>query len=203
MFRNIIFDAGRVLVTDVPLKKIAAELSRRFSVPAELLHSCLYPTEHWTRLTLGEISEDEYWEHFLKESRIDVDKDSLKNKVRAELRPIRKNVEIIPQLVGRYHLAILSNHAKEWSQFMTKQFDFFRYFDHVIFSCDVGLRKPDPRIYRLALSRLSSGPSESLFVDDKKRNTDGAEGIGMTTVMLEKASSLREELLEAGIKLQG
>lgn len=201
MIRNIIFDAGRVLVTDVPLKKIAHELSLKFPISPEELHSHLYPTEHWTRLTLGEISEDRYWESFLKASKIDLDKGYLKDKVRAELRPIPDNVKIIPRLAGKYRLAILSNHAREWAEYMQKEFVFFGYFDQVIFSCDVHLRKPDPRIYELAMRRLGSKPDECLFVDDKTRNTDAAATLGIKTLTLEGTAGLRDELKRRAINL--
>jgi len=203
MIKSIIFDVGRVLVTDVPLKMIAKDLSVRFSIPEDELHSYLYPNQHWTLLTLGKISEDEYWEHFLKASKVKVDKKELKERVRSELRPIGENVKIVPLLKSQYQLAILSNHSREWSQFMTKEFDFFNYFDQIIFSCDVGLRKPDPRIYKLALTKLGSEPEECLFIDDKKRNTDGAEKVGMKTILLENVSKLREELFGFGVILEG
>jgi epoxide hydrolase-like predicted phosphatase len=201
VIKSIIFDAGRVLVTDVPLKKIAEELSQETSMSQVELHSYLYPNEHWTKLTLGQISEDKYWDHFLEASKVDIDKKALKEMVRNALRPIADNVKLIPLLKDRYQLSILSNHAKEWSQFMREEFDFFRYFQQIIFSCDVGLRKPDPKMYKLVLERLGSQPDECLFVDDKRRNTNGAEELGMKTITLEDTSGLRGELLRAGIKL--
>jgi epoxide hydrolase-like predicted phosphatase len=201
VIKSIIFDAGRVLVTDVPLKKIAEELSQKASMSQAELHSYLYPNEHWTKLTLGQISEDKYWDHFLEASKVDIDKKALKEMVRNALRPIADNVKLIPLLKDRYQLSILSNHAKEWSQFMREEFDFFRYFQQIIFSCDVGLRKPDPKMYKLVLERLGSQPDECLFVDDKRRNTNGAEELGMKTITLEDTSGLRGELLRAGIKL--
>lgn len=203
MIKSIVFDVGGVLMADVPLRKIAEELSLRFSMSEEQLHSHLYPTEHWTLLTLGKISEDEYWDHFLKASEVDLDKGELKEKVRTALRPIADNVELIPQLKDKYELAILSNHAKEWSQFMMKEFDFFRHFRQTIFSCDVGLRKPDPQIYKLAMTKLGCEPEECLFIDDKQRNTDGAQKVGMKTIVLESASRLREELFSFGFVLGG
>ena len=203
MIKSIIFDVGRVLMTDVPLKKIAEELSVRFSIPEDELHSCLYPNEHWTLLTSGEITEDEYWEHFLKASKVNLDRKELKDTVRNELRPIEETVKIVPLLARQYQLAILSNHAKEWSEFMREEFDFFNYFDPIIFSCDVGLRKPDLRIYKLTLARLHSKPEECLFIDDKKRNTDGAQKVGMKTILLENVSKLREELFGLGVTLGG
>jgi putative hydrolase of the HAD superfamily len=202
MIENIIFDAGRVLVTDVPLKNIAEELSLKSSMSQAELHSYLYPNEHWTKLTLGQISEDEYWERFLEASKVEIDKKALKEKVRTALRPIDDNVKLIPELKDRYQLAILSNHAKEWSGFMMAEFDFFQHFHQIIFSCDVELRKPDPRIYRLVLRRLHSQPEQCLFIDDKRRNTDAAEEMGMKTIVLENVTSLREELLRAGVELE-
>jgi len=203
MIKSIIFDVGGVLMTDVPLKKIAEELSLRFSMSQEELHSYLYPNKHWTLLTLGEISEDEYWEHFLKASKVKVDVKELRDRVRTELRPIEENVEIVPLLKSQYKLAILSNHSKEWSEFMTKKYDFFKYFEQIIFSCNVGLRKPDAQIYKLAMTKLGSEPEECLFIDDKQRNTDGAQKVGMKTIVLESASRLREELFNFGFVLGG
>lgn len=201
MIDNIIFDLGGVLITDVPLEKIARELSERFSVPADKLHSYLYPTPHWTRLTSGQISEDEYWDSFLKLAKIDLDKAELKRRVRSELRPLEENAKVLPLLKTRYRLAALSNHAKEWAEFMQSEFDFFNNFDQIIFSCDVGLRKPDPEIYQMTMTRLDSPPDKCLFVDDKKRNTDAAEALGIRALNLDRSAALGDRLMRLGIKL--
>ncbi len=201
MIENIIFDLGGVLITDVPLWEIAGELSERFSIPADELHSYLYPTPHWTRLTSGQISEDEYWDSFLKLAKIDVDKTELKKRVRLELRPLEENATVLPLLKPRYRLAALSNHAKEWAEFMQSEFDFFGNFDQIIFSCDVGLRKPDPEIYQMTMTRLDSPPDKCLFVDDKKRNTVAAEALGMRALTLDMSAALGDQLLRLGIEL--
>jgi epoxide hydrolase-like predicted phosphatase len=201
MIENIIFDLGGVLITDVPLEKIARELSERFSVPADKLHSYLYPTPHWTRLTSGQISEDEYWDSFLKLAKIDIDKAELKKRVRLELRPLDENAKVLPLLKNRYRLAALSNHAKEWAQFMQSEFDFFGNFDQIVFSCDIGLRKPDPEIYQRTVTRLGSQPDRCLFVDDKMRNTDAAKALGMRVLTLDRSAALADQLLRLGIEL--
>ncbi|KPL00227.1 MAG: hypothetical protein AMJ91_05035 [candidate division Zixibacteria bacterium SM23_73_3] len=203
MIKNIIFDLGGVLMTDVPLVKIARDLSVRFSRSEDKIHSYLYPNEHWTRLTLGKISENEYWDHFLKASKVKVDREELKDRVRSELRPIEKNVEILPLLKSQYKLTVLSNHSREWSEFMREEFDFFNYFDQIIISCDVGLRKPDPRIYQLTVKRLESKPEECLFIDDKKRNTEGAESCGINSIVFEDRIKLLENLPSFGVKIKG
>jgi epoxide hydrolase-like predicted phosphatase len=52
-------------------------------------------------------------------------------------------------------------------------------FDAVVISDQVGLRKPDPEIYRLTASKLGLPPSECLFVDDTEHNLPGARDLGM------------------------
>jgi putative hydrolase of the HAD superfamily len=60
-------------------------------------------------------------------------------------------------------------------------------FDATVFSCSVGLRKPDPRIYRLACERLGVEPAEALFVGDGANDElAGAERVGMRAVLIHR-----------------
>ena len=62
---------------------------------------------------------------------------------------------------------------------------FAPHFDDVVFSCAVGLRKPDPRIYRLACERLGVEPKDCLFVGDGANDElAGAERVGMKAVCI-------------------
>ncbi|HMI99406.1 MAG TPA: HAD-IA family hydrolase [Gaiellaceae bacterium] len=73
--------------------------------------------------------------------------------------------------------------------------------DETVFSCDVGLSKPDPRIYELACERLEVEPAECLFVGDGANDElPGAERVGMTAVQLRAPG---EELTEPGKAWQG
>jgi epoxide hydrolase-like predicted phosphatase len=217
MIKAIIFDLGGVLMTDVPLKEIAGDLSKRFTLPAEKIWTYLYPSEPWELLTLGKITEDEYWDDFLKASKISEKlevrseksevrsqklKKELKKKVRSSLYPLEHTLRIISLLKDHYKLAILSNHSKEWSGYMRQKFDLFKSFDPLIFSCDVGFRKPDPKIYEIALEKLKCDPEECIFIDDKKRNSDGAEKLGMKGIVFEEVSKLIEDLSNFGVKIE-
>jgi putative hydrolase of the HAD superfamily len=57
-------------------------------------------------------------------------------------------------------------------------------FDDVVMSCEVGLRKPNPAIYELALSRLGLSAATTLFIDDFTPMAQGARDVGMTAVTL-------------------
>jgi putative hydrolase of the HAD superfamily len=56
--------------------------------------------------------------------------------------------------------------------------------DAAVFSCSVGVAKPDPRIYRIAADRLSVRPDECLFVDDQPPFVEGAIAAGMDGVVI-------------------
>jgi putative hydrolase of the HAD superfamily len=73
--------------------------------------------------------------------------------------------------------------------------------DETIFSCDVGVSKPDPRIYEIACERLGVEPAECLFVGDGANDElPGAERVGMTAVQLRAPG---EQLTEPGKKWRG
>jgi HAD superfamily hydrolase (TIGR01509 family) len=64
----------------------------------------------------------------------------------------------------------------------------------VIISAEVGLAKPDPRIYQLALERLGVDPPEAVFVDDFLRNVEAARAAGLHAVHFKGPEQARAEL---------
>jgi HAD superfamily hydrolase (TIGR01509 family) len=60
-------------------------------------------------------------------------------------------------------------------------------FDEVLLSFEVGLRKPDPAIYREALRRLDVEPARAVFVDDQPDYCDGAAAVGIETYLIDRS----------------
>lgn len=67
-------------------------------------------------------------------------------------------------------------------------------FDSLVISGEVGLRKPEPAIYRLAAERLAAQPEECVFVDDLAANVRGAAAVGMVGVHHRSLEDTIEEL---------
>lgn len=77
-------------------------------------------------------------------------------------------------------------------------------FDVVVISGEVGLRKPDPAIYRLTAERLGVEPARCVFVDDSPLNVRAAQGVGMTGVRHRDAATTAAELTAVlGVDLVG
>jgi putative hydrolase of the HAD superfamily len=77
-------------------------------------------------------------------------------------------------------------------------------FDHVIESAKIGLRKPDPRIYRMMTETLGVEPGECVYLDDLGVNLKPAREMGMTTIKVANAPQAIAELEAAtGLSLRG
>lgn len=79
--------------------------------------------------------------------------------------------------------ALVTNNVAEWRPRWRAQLDVESLFDVVVDSSEVGIRKPDPRIYHLLLDRLGVAPESCLLADDSAENCAAAEELGMPTVL--------------------
>jgi putative hydrolase of the HAD superfamily len=79
--------------------------------------------------------------------------------------------------------ALISNCSHSTRQ-VVDRLDIEREFDAVLLSFEVGLRKPDPEIYREALRRVDVSADEAVFVDDQTAYCDGAAAVGMGTFLI-------------------
>ncbi|BCO36260.1 HAD family hydrolase [Mycobacterium heckeshornense] len=118
--------------------------------------------------------------------------------------PIRpKMVGYVSELRQRgFRTALITNNAREFSDIWRSKLQADDLFDVVVVSCDVGVRKPDPAIYELALERLGSVPPErAVFLDDMEGNLAGARDIGMHTVLVDDDTQAAIDRLETMLSL--
>jgi putative hydrolase of the HAD superfamily len=96
-----------------------------------------------------------------------------------------KRLEFLQKLSKKYKLFLLSNtdsiHIETFEQENGTSFysDFYQCFEKVYFSFEMGMRKPDVEIYNFVLSQHNLIAKHTLFVDDKKENTDAAQSLGI------------------------
>ena len=103
----------------------------------------------------------------------------------------KENVNLALQLKKQgYSIYLLSNFPGDQFEKYRLQNSYIDMFDDRIISGDVGLAKPDKKIYELAVQKFSLIPEESLFIDDKIENTTSAEKLGIKTIHLENPNAL-------------
>src|ERR1700686_4113323 len=94
-----------------------------------------------------------------------------------------------------YRTALLTNISREGEAIFSKLFPVDELFDVVVDSSKVGMRKPDPEIYRLTCNLLGVGPDRCLFIDDLLCNVEAADALGMQTIQCLDPGAVADEVV--------
>jgi putative hydrolase of the HAD superfamily len=100
---------------------------------------------------------------------------------------------------GNYLLATLNNESRELNAHRVETFGLRRYFSVFLTSGYLGVKKPDERMYRLALEITQRDPQECLFVDDRPLNLERASLLGIAGIHFESVTQLTRDLAGLGI----
>jgi 2-haloacid dehalogenase len=108
---------------------------------------------------------------------------------------IPESVAILDELRGRgYRLFALTNWSAETFPIARERFGFLRWFEDIVVSGEVGLAKPDPRIFALAIERCRLAPARTLFIDDSLHNVEAGRGAGLHALHFRDPAGLRRDL---------
>ena len=125
----------------------------------------------------------------------DVALDTFTERWFGHLRPNEPMLAFLAELRRRgLRLAMLTNNVREWEPRWRAMLPVDELFEVVVDSASVGLRKPDPAIYRLTCERLGVSPEECLFVDDVAANCTAAAELGMTAVRFRDSAQAIAEM---------
>ncbi len=76
---------------------------------------------------------------------------------------------------------------------------FYKIFNSLVISCEVGIRKPNPKIYKFLLKKLKLSAKQVLFIDDQKWNIEPAKKLGMKTILFKDNEKLFKEKIWKGL----
>lgn len=203
--KGLIFDYGGVL-WDMRWD-VSAGLARTHGLDERAVVETLYGHEMWRDIEIG-IGDREAWlseSHARLESLAGRPLPPLHQHWRAEQRWIAPNIDLIRRLRPPYRTAVLSNADRTLRARFKAADGLLSLFDDFVCSADVGMAKPDPRIYALSAQRLGLPPEECVFIDDLDRNIDAARTAGMQGVhfRLDQDHSLEALLDELGVRPVG
>jgi putative hydrolase of the HAD superfamily len=136
-------------------------------------------------LERGQITEREFLDRLEAplEERLGrrVELGSMAERMMAELHPNQELFDYYRRLRDEHglRLGILTNNVREWEPLWRPKLPIDEIFDDVVDSAFVGMRKPEPEIYALALERLGASAEECAFVDDIEVNVTAARELGL------------------------
>lgn len=114
--------------------------------------------------------------------------------------PIEETVEILADLRREdVRLVALSNWSAEKFPIARQRYEFLGWFEAIVVSGDVGVAKPDPRIFRHLLERTGLAAASTVFVDDSPANVAVATEQGMTALLFRDPGTLRANLRDLGL----
>jgi len=191
--RNVYFDFGGVLVRteDKGPRTRAAE---RFGMTYRDLERVVFESETARLATTGEITEDAHWQACAEALGVSRDEmTAIGDEFFAGDRADTALLDYLRGLRPERKVGLISNAWSGLRAWLTRQ-GIDTVFDHMVVSAEVGLMKPDPRIYLLALERLGARAEESVFVDDVLVNVEAARSVGMAGIHFTQPQLALEEL---------
>lgn len=113
---------------------------------------------------------------------------------------IAEMCEVVEKLDGRYKLILVSDTNVLHYEFIKAHFPILAKFDAHILSFRVGARKPSPVIFNAALNQAGVKAEETIFIDDKMENAEGASKLGITGIQHRSPPETKKELERLGIR---
>lgn len=197
----VFFDVGGVLLTNGWDSDARARGWARFELDpdeAEARHEGVSHPFETGRLTLGE-----YLDHVVFHRPREFDRAAFRRFMEAQSHPHGDAIALVARLgrVPGLRPATLNNESLALNRYRIETFGLRPLFTAFFSSCFVGVRKPDPGIFRLAVRVMQVDEGACLFVDDREENVEAAREAGLPALKYRGVERLEEELSSRGIDI--
>jgi HAD superfamily hydrolase (TIGR01509 family) len=192
MKKNVIFDLGGVLFNWNP-KEIVHILKKEEELFPDNIHEAM-TYQAWKNFdagiltleqTIEDLSQFHARSHIEKFIKLSLEK----------LEPIKEGVSLLEEVQRLGHSTyILSNISKDFIDRLLKKHAFLKTFDGYLYSYEIQVVKPDPRIYQYLLDRYQLDPKDCLFIDDSPLNVSSANDIGIKSILCDNHKNISEKL---------
>ena len=193
--RVIFLDIGGVLLSNGWGHESRQKAAQKFGLDYEemdILHHFIFNVYEIDSITLNEYLDRVVFNHPR-----DFTKEDFKTFMFAqsiELRDMLQWLKEWKQSCG-FHIISINNEGGELNEFRIKKFGLHQCFDAFISSCEVGMRKPDPGIFTLAMGIAQALPEECIYFDDRLMLVQAAQKLGIQSFH-QKTFSTTKRILE-------
>lgn len=194
--RAVFFDLGGVIVRteyQAPRQQLAEKFGMDYEDIDKIVFTGGNHSSH-ARATLGEITEEEHWHNVMRVLKRSANE---YGRIRDEFFAgdvIDLNIlSFLRSIKPKYKVGLISNAWSGLRAYIERE-KFDDAFDHMIISAEVGVAKPDPKIYQLALDQLQVKANEAVFVDDVLENIEACEKLGMLGIQFKDPESAIKQL---------
>jgi putative hydrolase of the HAD superfamily len=191
--RAIFFDLGGVILRteyQTPRQHLAESLNMEYDDLVRLV----FESETSRKASIGTLTADEHWAALMLRLKRPA---SEAQKIRDEFFGgdvlDHELIQLIRALHRKYRTGLISNAWNDLRQYIAKQ-KFDDCFDGITISAEVGVVKPEAKIYQVALEQARVQANEALFVDDFSVNIEGCEKVGMQGILFKDPDEVKQKL---------
>lgn len=198
--RAVILDFGEVLSYPPPRETIAAMAAMLHVTPEEFREYYYGERHDYDR---GVLSGEQYWRAVARDAGTQLTPEQVEWLRRSD---VEMWSHVNPQMLDwaaqlrrdGIRTAVLSNMHADMARSVRAEFSWIGNFDCFLLSAEIGFAKPEPQIFQYCLECLKVAASDALFIDDKPRNAQAAEQLGMVGICADSPAAIREQLERAG-----
>jgi len=197
----IIFDLGGVLIQVYQEERFRNLEARWGLLPGQVADILWHSRDHGLA-EVGAITDAEYWRRIAPRLGLHTPEavSAFQQDVYGPVVVTQSMADLVRRLHGLYRTGLLSNASDAVTpEFIAERYGLGGLFDVEIVSALVGLAKPDPAIFRLALERLGTAPEATIFVDDYPPNVAAAAALGIQALHFTGYEALIAELEQRGV----
>jgi putative hydrolase of the HAD superfamily len=187
-----IFDLGNVIV-DIDFNRVLGAWSDFSRVPLATLKQNFVMGEAFHRHERGEISDEEFAKALCEEMVLPLSYEQFSTGWQAVFVALRPDViDIMHKLRAKGdRVVVLSNTNRLHTTFWPEQYPEIRAAaDHIYLSQEMGMRKPESRIYQQVLAEEGFSADDTVFFDDNAENIAGAERVGITSILVANKATI-------------
>ncbi|HSW97524.1 MAG TPA: HAD family phosphatase [Candidatus Saccharimonadales bacterium] len=193
MIKAVLFDLGGVVFTR-GMTQFTKYVAEKHGRDQKAIYESLKSSALLNAYYEGKISRDEFYASLKENLQIDDDVNELEQKLFEVYQVIQETKQIVQKVRSKNKVYFLSDNFKERVEYADKKYGFISWFDGGVFSHVVGVRKPNKKIYEIAIKEVGLRPEQMLFIDDKEINLPPANELGIKTLLYKDPIQLENEL---------
>ena len=199
--KTLFLDIGGVLLNDGWARLTREKAFERFSLQTDRDEIVERHEMNFDTYELGRMTFDEYLDNTVFYKRRNFTKEEFIAFLLQQSEALPGAIEYFTELKRKYSLKVIavSNEARELNEYRIKTFQLNNLFDSFVSSCYIGMRKPDPLMYKMA-SDISFTPfNEAVYIDDRIIYIEYARSLGLPSLHYTGVDSAKKYFEKLGL----
>lgn len=197
--KAIVFDFGGVMTTEPNKEAVVQFLRASFKLTQAEFENI---NQEKRKAVKAGKTDAEFWLQYAKERHITLPPDWLHalNQVMQDAIGVNPHMyALVEKLKAKqYKIALLSNIDERLGK-LIREFGLYKPFTPCLLSYEIGLEKPDLRIYQVLLKELNLPANEIIFIDDRQENIEAAKSLGFDAILFTSECSLTQQLINRAV----